>query len=98
MNCCLLLIILLYCSANKGNHRRGGCLTSSRERNISCDHHEHHHGKECGGKKPEPSCGCNTQGAGNLPPICPTTPPPMPRTQFPFLDSDHGSCGCEGNN
>ncbi|MBR5579310.1 MAG: hypothetical protein IKW28_10000 [Lachnospiraceae bacterium] len=45
--------------------------------------------KDC---KPHHHCGCSRST-----PVCQTPPPPMPRTQFPYLDSDHGSCGCEGN-
>lgn len=36
-------------------------------------------------------CGCETPRSNHS---C-STPPPMPRTQFPYLDVEPRTCGCE---
>lgn len=84
MNCCLLLMILLFCSGKEGKScttGRNNCKDNSRVK-CFCEI-----GRDtCGCGKTEASCSCDE----SIPP-CP--PPPMPRTQFPYLDSE--KCGCE---
>ena len=85
MNCLLLLIILFCCGGNgcSGN----GCGNSC---GRSCDNY-----KRCD-VTPAPRMGnCNVRESCepvNQP--C-QTPPPMPRTQFPYLDVEPRTCGCE---
>ncbi|MBR5597468.1 MAG: hypothetical protein IKW30_08695 [Lachnospiraceae bacterium] len=80
---CLLLLLILFCS---GNGQNGNC------------------GKPCGNcimPRNERTCCNNVRTECNCEEprgrVCPTTPPPMPRTQFPYLDVEPRTCGCEEN-
>ena len=85
MNCCLLLLILLCCSKNDGKSVTTGKNCGHNNSRVKCFCEI---GRDtCGCERKEPSCPCEE----TIPP-CP--PPPMPRTQFPYLDSER--CGCEG--
>ena len=100
MNCCLLLLVLLYSSGN-GN----GCMTSCNRRNcfnarpVLCGHnhshqpcHNHQRQNACARKS---DCECNEIPAcERVTNVC-QTPPPVAKSNFPYLDKEHNSCGCE---
>ena len=80
---CLLLLLILFCS---GNGQNGNC------------------GNHCGTcimPRNERGCGNNVRKECNCVEtrerVCTTTPPPIPRTQFPYLDVEPRTCGCEEN-
>ena len=85
MNCLLLLIVLLCCGGNGM-----GCSNGYTCNNV-------HRRDECGMRKECDRCserrekeyGCNHDNHS-----C-HTPPPMARTQFPYLDVEPRTCGCE---
>lgn len=82
MNCLLLLIILFCCNSN-GSYNVGNCSREGfggRNRNVR---------EECDGRNQQRECECKT------PNVHTHTPPPMPRTQFPYLDVEPRTCGCE---
>ena len=82
MNCLLLLFILLCCGGNGGGGSHG--------HNCNCNNF-----RKCNSA----SGTANNNGSGRD--NCETmnhschTPPPMPRTQFPYLDVEPRTCGCE---
>ena len=93
MNCLILLIILFCCNGN-GNSGRGGSCGGNCNTRKSCDvgcglengrNHEH-----CGFDARR-ECGCE----GNTNFHSHNAPPPMPRAQFPYLDVEPRTCGCE---
>ena len=90
MNCLLLLIILFCCNGNGGCNNTGysrgrdnarGCNT------VGCNTRRDNAG-ECGVNRRESDCDA-------APCVHTHTPPPMPRTQFPYLDVEPRTCGCE---
>lgn len=105
MNCLLLLIILFCCNgnggcnlgcSNTGNCNLAGCNTGRgngrgcntvRNNERGCNA-ERERGGECSINRRE--CECDS-----APCMQPHTPPPMPRTQFPYLDMEPRTCGCE---
>ena len=100
MNCLLLLIILFCCNGNGNSGRRSSCGGTCNTRK-SCDlgcgsdngnnrdirNHEH-----CGNDVRR-ECGC--EGNANF--HSHNAPPPMARAQFPYLDVEPRTCGCEEN-
>lgn len=105
MNCLLLLIILFSCG-NQGNNM-GGCIGSCGRSNRNCGRNNGDRGRNNGGCSScnavnPPRCNdcerqparrdCDCEGSGNHQ-VC--TPPPMPRTQFPYLEVEPRTCGCE---
>ena len=88
MNCLLLLIILFCCGGNgcvHGHSHEHTCdnvnRCSMRNRSEIRNYSE----------RKDKECGCNYENDKNS---C-HTPPPMPRTQFPYLDVEPRTCGCE---
>ena len=76
---CLLLLFILLCCG--GN----GCGES---RGTGCDNF-----KRC---NTAPRMGnCNVRESCEKENHSCQTPPPMPRTQFPYLDVEPRTCGCE---
>lgn len=95
MNCLLLLIILFCCNGNVSCGNMGcnnaGCGTArcnTRGRNnVGCNMSREIVGERSSGRR---ECDCEAAPSG-----CTHTPPPMPRTQFPYLDVEPRTCGCE---
>lgn len=102
MNSCLLLIILLYCSGNNQS-----CVSACNKRQcfnskpVSC--HRDFSCNSCGERNREverttrSSYDCNREESSvfeGTTSIC-QTPPPVQRSNFPYLDSEQGNCGCE---
>ena len=95
MNCLLLLIILFCCNGNGncggGGCNRSGCDLGNCRRQNSC-------GETCNMRREENrertvgrrECECDA-----TPRVHTHTPPPMQRTQFPYLDVEPRTCGCE---
>lgn len=90
MNCLLLLIILFCCGGNGsgcGHSHEHTCDNVNRcnMRNRSeVRNYPERNDKECG-------CHYENDSNNNS---C-HTPPPMPRAQFPYLDVEPRTCGCE---
>ena len=105
MNCLLLLLILFGCGQGNGI---GGCTNNRRcgngTRNHSCCNQNQstiRSTEECGCieeiKKKE-DCGCSgSMNRDNHDNRQMFTPPPTARTQYPYLESEPRTCGCEEN-
>ena len=100
MNCLLLLIILFCCNGN-GNCGSNGCGSRECRREPSCKgncnmrREQSHNGcaaKEEARERMERRRECDCDAA---PGMHTHTPMPMPRTQFPYLDVEPRTCGCE---
>ena len=89
MNCLLLLIILFCCNGNGGCNTRG-CYRTNGRRENSCV--RNHVAREDGCERRDNRRECDAS-----PCVHTHTPPPMPRTQFPYLDVEPRTCGCEEN-
>ena len=80
---CLLLLLILFCSGN-GQGRNCG----NQSGNCIMPRNER---TLCGNNsRNERSCEEPRER------VC-ATPPPLPRTQFPYLDVEPRTCGCEEN-
>lgn len=89
MNCLLLLIILFCCNGNgcnTGNCNMRGCNTG--RGNMGGCNTRRSNMEERNTNRHD--CECNVSPCANT-----HTPPPMPRTQFPYLDVEPRTCGCE---
>ena len=78
---CLLLLLILFCS---GNGQGKVC----RNQGETCIMPRNE--RMCGNNA-RSECGCEDTRER----VCP--PPPIPRTQFPYLDMEPRTCGCEEN-
>ena len=96
MNCLLLLIILFCCGGNSnGCSRKDTCRNSngcSRRDTCGSVCKKDNYGvreeyDRCSERKEEHGCNHDNHFSH--------TPPPMPRTQFPYLDVEPRTCGCE---
>ena len=86
MNCLLLLYILLCCGGNRMGCSNGHiCDTVHRRENYDM---REDYGKCSMRKEKEHNCKHENMS-------CHTAPPPMQRTQFPYLDVEPRTCGCE---
>lgn len=90
MNCLLLLIILFCCGGNEcgcshGNSHKHTCDNVNR-----CSVRNRSEVRNYSERK-DRECECNYENDNNT---C-HTPPPMPRAQFPYLDVEPRTCGCE---
>lgn len=85
MNCFLLLIILFCCNGN-GGCNSGYCNARSCN-TVGCNAGRDNMG---GRNNSRHDCECDAS-----PCVHTHTPPPMPRTQFPYLDVEPRTCGCE---
>ena len=84
MNCLLLLIILFCCGGNSnGCSRRDTCGSVCKKDNYGVREEY----DRCSERKEEHGCNHDNHFSH--------TPPPMPRTQFPYLDVEPRTCGCE---
>lgn len=80
---CLLLLIILFCCGNNGNCS-GSCERGNSRRN-NCNM-----GNRCDDGKCQRESRENVND-GNFA----STPPQVARTQFPYLDVEPRTCGCE---
>lgn len=95
MNCLLLLIILFCCNGNSG------CNTCNSSGRMAANGRNCATGRkgcsfavgENNSRSADRDCDCDGPKVN----ACPTAPPPMPRTQFPYLDIEPRTCGCEEN-
>ena len=90
MNCLLLLIILFCCNGN------GNCNLSSRNvGNCGCQNYrrENSCSNNVNTREDEWERRNNRGDCDSSPHI--HTSPSMPRTQFPYLDVEPRTCGCE---
>ena len=78
---CLLLLFILFCSGN-GQNNHCHCGNCIMPRNE----------RRCTNQVRR-ECGCEESRV----PTCQTPPPPMPRTSFPYLETEPRTCGCEEN-
>ncbi len=108
MNSLFLLIILFSCCNNSffgcgcceqdncRDNRRGNnscnntCNKEKSCREDSCRENGNRDRSGRDNSERNNSCGCDRPIMG---PSCP--PPPMPRTTFPYMESDSRTCGCE---
>lgn len=98
MNCLLLLIILFCCGNNscgEMSRRNTSCsrmMRSDENRNerrdgdCGCTERDHHDHSDCG-------CDGNNTILQNR--TSSYSAPPMSRTQYPYLDLEPRTCGCE---
>ena len=99
MNSLFLLIILFSCCGNGfGRHccqEEKSCCRERREdgcgENNWCRDNGNRGNYDRGGSDQNNSCGCDRPTMG---PSCPP-PPPMPRNQFPYMENEPRTCGCE---
>lgn len=95
MNCLFLLIILLFCNGNSGCN--SNCSRMGNNSRIGRNCMENHNGSNCtlresnSNRSTGRGCDCDSSQVNS----CPVTPPPVPRTQFPYLDMEPRTCGCE---
>ena len=89
MNCLLLLIILLCCNGN-GNCGGGNSCVRNFNSRRGCDGI---HGRENCTMNKE----CERNYGGENCDARKTASPPMTRTQFPYLEVEPRTCGCEEN-
>ncbi len=103
MNSLFLLIILFSCYGNgffgggccvqdncRQNRRGDNSCDNSWKRDNSCRENSGRQDSCRDNDNRDNSCGCDRPIIG---PSCP--PPPMPRTTFPYMESDSRTCGCE---
>ena len=99
MNYLALLSILLCCGGNRNCNgkgtfykhnceRRNGCRTVRNAQN--CNMEKYVEKEECDRVIDGRDCGCDVSSGVHS---CPTAP--MPRTKFPYLDTEPRTCGCE---
>ena len=77
---CLLLLVILFCCGGNGK----GCIHEQ-----SCDNSGRNNSVQWGGNCREKEFCESVNHSCHMP------PPPMPRTQFPYLDVEPRTCGCE---
>ena len=92
MNCLLLLIILFYCNGNGNcnlsNRNVGNCGCPNHRRENACSNSVNAREGEWDRRNNKGDCDCDSTPHAY-------TSPSMPRTQFPYLDVEPRTCGCE---
>lgn len=90
MNCLLLLIILFLCNGNcnSGNCNVRNYSSPNCRRENSCSNNANVREGEWDRRNNKGDCDCDSTPHVH-------TSPSMPRTQFPYLDVEPRTCGCE---
>lgn len=92
MNCLLLLIILFCCNGNGNcnlsNRNVENCGRPNCRRENSCSNCVNAREGEWERRNNRGDCDCDSSPHTH-------TSPSMPRTQFPYLDVEPRTCGCE---